>query len=138
MPRGPPIFSNQEGNTRGGNVNTQWRPQGTPQRKNSEPPKPTTKELLAKWMAYNDARMKNLEVQSAQMQKALSKRTTGTLPSTTEKNPRGRVQAITLRSGRQLEEVKELEEDEAKAQPTSGEVPKLQVEEVVEKEEESL
>nr|GMD13249.1 uncharacterized protein LOC109154451 [Ipomoea batatas] len=48
--------------------------------------------------------LRNLETQVAQNSKALAERPQGALPSTTVNNPRERVQAVTLRSGRELPE----------------------------------
>nr|GMC87797.1 uncharacterized protein LOC109154451 [Ipomoea batatas] len=50
------------------------------------------------------ASLRNLETQVAQNSKALTERPQGTLPSTTVNNPRERVQAVTLRSGKELPE----------------------------------
>ncbi|XP_031112091.1 uncharacterized protein LOC116016065 [Ipomoea triloba] len=52
----------------------------------------------------NHASMRNLETQVAQNSKALAERPQGALPSTTVNNPRERVQAVTLRSGKELPE----------------------------------
>ena len=53
------------------------------------------------------AQLRNLEVQMGQMATMLSKRPQGSLPSTSEVNPRGEgkehCKAITLRSGREVE-----------------------------------
>nr|GLL37572.1 uncharacterized protein LOC109154451 [Ipomoea trifida] len=46
--------------------------------------------------------IRNLENQMAQVTKTMAERPRGALPSTTENNPRERVQAITLRSGKEL------------------------------------
>nr|GMD58877.1 uncharacterized protein LOC109154451 [Ipomoea batatas] len=46
--------------------------------------------------------IRNLENQMAQVTKTITERARGALPSTTENNPRERVQAITLRSGKEL------------------------------------
>ena len=52
------------------------------------------------------AQLRNLEVQMGQMANILTERQQGSLPSNSEKNPRGEgkehVKAITLRSGREL------------------------------------
>ena len=52
------------------------------------------------------AQLRNLEVQMGQMANILTERQQGSLPSNSEKNPRGdskeHVKAITLRSGREL------------------------------------
>ena len=52
------------------------------------------------------AQLRNLEVQMGQMANILTKRQQGSLPSNSEKNPRGEgkehVKAITLRIGREL------------------------------------
>lgn len=53
------------------------------------------------------ALIRNLEVQISQMASLLSGRQKGTLPSNTEPNPKEQVQAITLRSRKQLEQSQE-------------------------------
>ena len=56
-----------------------------------------------------EASLRNLENQVGQLASNLSRRLHGTLPSNTEKNPREEVNTVTLRNGRELEEVeKEL------------------------------
>ncbi|XP_031100833.1 uncharacterized protein LOC116004803 [Ipomoea triloba] len=50
------------------------------------------------------ASLRNLETQVAQNSKALAERPQGALPSTTVNNPRERVHAVTLRSGKELPE----------------------------------
>ena len=49
--------------------------------------------------------LRNLETQVGKLAHQLSGRTYGNLPSNTERNPREEVNAITLRNGRELEEV---------------------------------
>ncbi|PKA48168.1 hypothetical protein AXF42_Ash020513 [Apostasia shenzhenica] len=56
-------------------------------------------------MQNQDASIKNLETQVGQLAKLLAVRQQGALPSDTEKNPR-EAKAITLRSGKQLEDPK--------------------------------
>ena len=48
----------------------------------------------------------------AQLTSALTERPAGKLPSTTENNPREHVQAITLRSGKEVQEPKKAKEAE--------------------------
>ena len=69
-------------------------------------------EVFTKFMQSADTRfqnteasIKNLETQIGQLAKMFSERTQGTLPSNTETNPREHVKAITIRSGKELEEV---------------------------------
>src|SRR3954465_7350607 len=52
----------------------------------------------------HDSILKNLEQQVGQIHGLLSQRQSGKFPSDTEKNPHEQVNAISLRSGRQLEE----------------------------------
>ena len=52
-----------------------------------------------------EASLKNLENQVGQLANLLSKRSQGALPSNIEKNPREEAKAVTLRNGRELEEV---------------------------------
>ncbi|XP_071933957.1 uncharacterized protein [Coffea arabica] len=61
---------------------------------------------------------RNVEVQIGQIASSLNNRNQGELPSKTEVNPKEHVKAITLRSGRQLEDppVKEVEKDENEKQ----------------------
>lgn len=81
-----------------------------------ETPKSSVEELLTKLIQANETKLsqlkvghktleasvKNIEIQIGQMQKTFMGRPSGSLPSDTENNPRERVQAITLRSGKQL------------------------------------
>lgn len=83
-----------------------------------------------------EARMRHFEVQLGKMQKALAERSPGTVLSTIENNPRKRVQAITLGSGRKLEEVKGPREEEVEIQPNNVRPNKPQVEEVAQEEKE--
>src|SRR4051812_31520999 len=55
-------------------------------------------------MQNQAASTRNLEVQIGQLHNILANRTQGTLPSDTEKNPKEQINAVTLRSGRQLQE----------------------------------
>ena len=50
--------------------------------------------------------LRNLENQVGQLANNLSRRPQGGLPSNTEKNLRKKVNAVTLRSGKELDEVK--------------------------------
>ena len=61
------------------------------------------------YMAKNDERMKSLETQVANLATLMSQRPPGQLPSQNEANPREEVKAVTLRSGKQLEEPKRKE-----------------------------
>ena len=54
----------------------------------------------------NEATLKNLETHVGQIADMLANRGSETLPSNTEKNPKEHVQAISLRSGREIEEPK--------------------------------
>ena len=70
-------------------------------------------DLLKNYINANEARLKNqeaslkiLENQVGQLASFLFERSQGFLPSNTEKNPREEAKAITLRNGRELEEVK--------------------------------
>ena len=54
-----------------------------------------------------EASLRNLETQVGQLAYQLSGRTYGNLPSNTERNPREKINAITLRNGRELEEIEE-------------------------------
>lgn len=47
--------------------------------------------------------IRNLEVQMGQIHNMLAGQTQGALPNNTEKNPKEQMQAINLRSGKQLE-----------------------------------
>ena len=66
----------------------------------------------------------NLEHQVGKISKLLTERTQGALPSNTKTNPKEHVNAITLRSGKELEQSKEAEQ-QANKEDTS--VPKEQV-----------
>ena len=52
----------------------------------------------------NEASIRNIEIQLGQISKQLSERPQGSLPSNTVTNPREQVNAITLRSGKELVE----------------------------------
>ncbi|KAG9449976.1 hypothetical protein H6P81_009941 [Aristolochia fimbriata] len=60
-----------------------------------------------------EASIRNLEIQMGQLANAISGRNHGTLPSNSETNPREQIKAITLRSGKVLEEQQhtQVEED---------------------------
>nr|GMD60309.1 Aspartic peptidase [Ipomoea batatas] len=64
----------------------------------------TIRQEVSNLRQENNASLRHLETQVAQNSKALAKRPQGTLPSTTVNNPRERVQAVTLRSGKELSE----------------------------------
>lgn len=49
--------------------------------------------------------MRNLAAQLGQLGNIVSRKAQGTLPNDTEKNPRHHVKAVTLRSGKELDEV---------------------------------
>src|SRR5262249_54549399 len=65
--------------------------------------KPSLEELMSKFISTSEARfqnqdasIKNLETQVGQLAKMMSERAQGTLPSNTEPNPRGQLNAIFL------------------------------------------
>nr|GLL37721.1 uncharacterized protein LOC109154451 [Ipomoea trifida] len=64
----------------------------------------TIRQEVSNLRQENNASLRHLETQVAQNSKALAERPQGTLPSTTINNPRERVQAVTLRSGKELPE----------------------------------
>nr|GMC69483.1 uncharacterized protein LOC109154451 [Ipomoea batatas] len=64
----------------------------------------TIRQEVSNFRQENNASLRHLETQVAQNSKALAERPQGTLPSTTINNPRERVQAVTLRSGKELPE----------------------------------
>nr|GMC47969.1 uncharacterized protein LOC109154451 [Ipomoea batatas] len=64
----------------------------------------TIRQEVSNLIQENNASLRHLETQVAQNSKALAERPQGTLPSTTVNNPRERVQAVTLRSGKELPE----------------------------------
>ncbi|XP_075112113.1 uncharacterized protein LOC142182091 [Nicotiana tabacum] len=55
-------------------------------------------------MESHNSTLKNLEVQLSQLATLVSEKIHGPLPSNTEKNPKEHLKAITLRSGKNLEE----------------------------------
>lgn len=65
-------------------------------------------------MQHQEATGKNLEVQLWQLAKIVSSRAQGTLPSDIEKNPREHVKEVTLRNGKELEEVVKSRDDPSK------------------------
>nr|GMD35708.1 uncharacterized protein LOC109154451 [Ipomoea batatas] len=64
----------------------------------------TIRQEVSNLRQESNASLRHLETQVAQNSKALAERPQGTLPSTTVNNPRERVQAVTLRSGKELPE----------------------------------
>ncbi|KAJ8762220.1 hypothetical protein K2173_007376 [Erythroxylum novogranatense] len=62
-------------------------------------------------MQNQESSIRHLENQMSQIASLLKERPSGSLPSTTEANPREHAKAILLRSGRQLEEVKDKQKD---------------------------
>ncbi|XP_070021967.1 uncharacterized protein [Nicotiana sylvestris] len=136
--RGPPNQHAQYGNSYnrswrnhpnfswGGNQQNQHRPQGNfnqPQR----PPQQmeeSTNDLLKKLLIDNQqlrTNFRNLERQMGQLATTQNTRPAGALPSDTEKNPQ--VNAVTLRNGRELEEVPKKKKD--KPIPEGELIPKV-------------
>ncbi|XP_073153803.1 uncharacterized protein [Henckelia pumila] len=68
-------------------------------------------------MQNQDASIKNLENQIGQLAKAMSSRELGTLPSDTKKNPKEKVKAVELRSGKIIEGEKRGEKESEPATP---------------------
>ena len=64
---------------------------------------------MMQYMTKNDEKMKSLETQMANLATLMSQRPPGQLPSQSEANPREEAKAVTLRSGKQLEEPKRKE-----------------------------
>ncbi|KAJ4717074.1 Retrotransposon gag protein [Melia azedarach] len=62
------------------------------------------------------ASIRNLEVQVGQLASMMTERQQGSLPSNTETNPREHVNAITLRSGKKLEEPKDKIKEQKREQ----------------------
>ena len=60
------------------------------------------------------ASLKNLENQVGQLARLLSERSQGALPINIEKNPKEKVKVVTLRNGRELEEVEKKKVDKGK------------------------
>ncbi|KAJ8768975.1 hypothetical protein K2173_023970 [Erythroxylum novogranatense] len=82
------------------------------------PEKSNLEKLLSKYISTTEVRMQNqessiryLENQMSQIANLLKERLSGSLPNTTEANPREHAKAIVLRSGKQLEEVQEKQKD---------------------------
>ena len=71
-----------------------------------------------------EASLRNLENQVGQLANNLSKKPQGGLPSNTEKNPREEVNAVTLRSGKELEEVEKEPRKVEKGKKVIEETPK--------------
>lgn len=76
--------------------------------------KPNLEDLITQFITKfetkfqnQDATIRNLERQIGQLASMISERPQGSLPSNTETNPKKQVQAITLRSGKELEIPKE-------------------------------
>ncbi|XP_027351012.1 uncharacterized protein LOC113862053 [Abrus precatorius] len=124
-------------------ANQPWNNNQQPMRNNtltgfqqaSHPPPPplekksNLEELMTKFIQTSESRFQstetalrnqqasihNLEIQLGQISRLLSKRPQGSLPGNTETNPREQVNAVTLRSGRTLQEKgkQETEKDTA-------------------------
>ncbi|KAG9458218.1 hypothetical protein H6P81_002726 [Aristolochia fimbriata] len=62
-----------------------------------------------------EASIQNMEIQVGQLANVISGRNQGTLPSNSETNPKEQIKAITLRSGKVLEEQKQPQVEEEKA-----------------------
>src|SRR5262249_19608220 len=88
--------------------------------------KPSLEELMSKFISTSEARfqnqdasIKNLETQVGQLAKMMSERAQGTLPSNTEPNPRGQVNALFLGSIEEADneqpelEIRNLEEKQS-------------------------
>ena len=91
----------------------QQRSPPPPSQLTQEEKRPSLKDMMWKYMQQNEARfqaneatLKNLETQVGLIADMLANRGPRTLPSNTEKNPMEHVQAIILRSGREIEEPK--------------------------------
>src|SRR5215471_9897090 len=72
-----------------------------PPQQQQQQQKPSLEELMSKFISTSEARfqnqeasIKNLETQVGQLAKMMSERAQGTLPSNTEPNPRGQLNAI--------------------------------------------
>ncbi|XP_019224864.1 PREDICTED: uncharacterized protein LOC109206498 [Nicotiana attenuata] len=120
--RGPMNQNAQYGNT----YNRNWRNHPNfswggnqninPQANYNHPPQPpqqaeeTLTDMMKKLLIDNQqlrTEFRNLERQFGQMANNLNTRPAGVLPSDTEPNPKAQVNAVTLRNGRELEEVPE-------------------------------
>ena len=76
-------------------------------------------------MKNQEALLKNLENQVGQLASFLFERSQGFLPSNTEKNPKEEAKAITLRNGRELEEVEKKKVNKGKGE--SKKSPEIEV-----------
>src|SRR5438270_4019682 len=75
-------------------------------------------------MQNQAASIRNLEVQIGQLHNILVNRTQGTLPSDTEKNTKEQVNAVTLRSGKQLQDPQPKEAEKRSEESHAEEVTK--------------
>src|SRR3954467_3684079 len=75
-------------------------------------------------MQNQAASIRNLEVQIGQLHNILANRSQGTLPSDTEKNPKEQVNAVTLRSGKQLQEQQPKKAEKRREESHAKEVTK--------------
>ncbi|XP_010242052.1 PREDICTED: uncharacterized protein LOC104586489 [Nelumbo nucifera] len=117
-------FARQQGNQYHHAFNLGWRGYPNQSWPNQHGPKPfpqnfhqlekksNLEELMTKFIASTETRfqnqeasIKNLENQVGQLAQMISAIIPGTLPSNTKVNPREQVQAITLRSGKELPKV---------------------------------
>nr|GMD34296.1 Aspartic peptidase [Ipomoea batatas] len=90
----------------------------------------TGRHEISNYRQESTSSIRNLENQMAQVTKTITERARGALPSTTENNPRERVQAITLRSGKELPDPV-LHKGSTSKSPNEEENVKIHVEENV-------
>ena len=73
-------------------------------------------DALAQFMTRTDAAIRNLEVQVGQISNVINTRPQGSLPSNTVVNPKEQVQAVTLRSGKELDEPVKIHVEQSETQ----------------------
>ncbi|XP_070008482.1 uncharacterized protein [Nicotiana sylvestris] len=105
--QGPPGYQNPNH----GQSNFRPYQQAGPYQQRPQQAHSSLDDLMYKYIKVTDEKMesqnsslKNLEIQLSQLAALVSKKIQGPLPSNTEKNPKEHLKAITLRSGKELDE----------------------------------
>ncbi|XP_070011091.1 uncharacterized protein [Nicotiana sylvestris] len=105
--QGPPGYQNPNH----GQSNFRPYQQAGPYQQRPQQAHSSLDDLLYKYIKVTDEKMesqnsslKNLEIQLSQLAALVSEKIQGPLPSNTEKNPKEHLKAITLRSGKELDE----------------------------------
>ncbi|OIT36514.1 hypothetical protein A4A49_13529 [Nicotiana attenuata] len=112
--QGPPGYQNQNH----GQSNFRPYQQIAPYQQRPQQTHPSLDDLLYKYIKVTDEKMEsqnsaltNLEIQLSQLATLVSEKIQGPIPSNTEKNPKEHLKAITLRSGKELDEPNNVKQE---------------------------